>query len=349
MEHEKPLLAALQGQVLDSPPFWFMRQAGRYLPEYMAIRQKLGGFLDLVYNPEFATEVTIQPLRRFHMHAAILFSDILVIPHALGMDVSFVKGEGPKLGAIKETQDIPVYSESRLHEHLSPIYETVSRLREAFLQEEGLKDTTLIGFAGAPWTVACYMIEGGGSRDFIETKKWAYGRTDEFQALIDILVEATADYLTEQVKAGAEVLQIFDSWSGILNDEGFERWVIEPTKAIIERLRARDINVPIIGFPRGAGHRYLSYVQKTGVTAVSVDQFMCLEQVQALQDHVIVQGNMDPVYLLIGGEVMLNRAQRIYGALKDKPFIFNLGHGIIKETAPEDVEALSHFLKGLKR
>lgn len=347
MDHEKPFLATLQGQSSAAPSFWFMRQAGRYLPEYMAIRKDAGGFLDLVYNPAFATEVTIQPLRRFHMDAAILFSDILVIPHALGVDVKFVKGEGPKLEAIKESQDIPVYSETKLHEVLSPIYETVSGIREA-LVNENLEKTTLIGFAGSPWTVACYMIDGGGSRDFLETKKWAYGRCEDFQNLIDILVEATADYLTEQVKAGAEVLQLFDSWSGILNNEGFERWVIQPTKAIIDRLRARDVNVPIIGFPRGAGPKYHSYVDQTGVNAVSVDQFMSLEQVKDLQKKIIVQGNLDPAYLLIGGETMLNRVETIHDALKDRPYIFNLGHGVVKETPPEHVEALSHYLKGLK-
>ena len=347
MSFEKPIISALRGSKLDKLPFWFMRQAGRYLPEYRELRKQAGSFLDMAYNPDFATEVTMQPVRRYNMNAAILFSDILVIPHALGRDLRFVENEGPKLNPIHEKQDIPEYSEVKMHEFLTPVCEAINKLQKS-LKDENFNDTALMGFSGAPWTLACYMIEGGGSKEFIEVKKWAYNRKDEFQLLIDVLTQAVADYLIRQVKSGVEVLQIFDSWSGVLNDEGFERWVVQPTKTIIGKLKAEDIDVPVIGFPRGAGEKYLSYASQTDVDAVSIDQFTSLKYAKELQKHVIIQGNMDPVYLLGDSDQMLVEAKRICDSLNDKPFIFNLGHGVIKETSPDNMQILTNFLKDYK-
>ena len=243
-----------------------MRQAGRYLPEYRETRRQAGSFLDLCYNPELATEVTLQPLRRYNFDAAILFSDILVVPDALGQKVTFQEGEGPMLPPLRSQDDINKLSLDRLANHLRPVFETVSKLSKAIPET-----TTLIGFAGAPWTVATYMVEGSGSKDFVETKKMAYGQPKVFKALIDLLVQATGDYLLEQIRQGAEVIQLFDSWAGTLPEDQFAQWVIEPTKALVARLKATYPNVPVIGFPRGAGALYEAYADQTGVDAVSLD------------------------------------------------------------------------------
>jgi uroporphyrinogen decarboxylase len=340
---EKKLLRALKGEILSTPPIWLMRQAGRYLPEYKEIRATAGSFLDLCYTPKFATEVTLQPIRRFGFDAAILFSDILVVPHGLGQDVWFVENEGPKLSAIRTTEGLGILDPARMIDRLAPVYATVESLTEKLPNE-----TALIGFAGAPWTVACYMVEGGGSRDFMEIKGWAYRDPSGFERLIDILVNATAEHLCQQIRSGVDVVQIFDSWAGVLPDKAFRRWVIEPTKALVAKIRAEYADVPIIGFPRGAGIMYAEYIAETGVTAVSLDTTMPTEwSARNLQSKLPVQGNLDPLALLTGGDCLETGVREILQAFSDGPYIFNLGHGIIKETPPENVAVLVSLIRSV--
>ena len=346
---QRSLIQTLNNEKSKDIPFWFMRQAGRYLPEYRDLRQNAGGFLDLVYNPDFASEVTLQPIRRFGMTGSILFSDILVIPHALGQNLTFEPGEGPKLDPIRNAQDLSILDISKIDETLAPIYQTVAQTRQK-LRDEKFGDTALIGFAGSPWTVACYMVEGGGSKTFTEVKKWSYGNPDEFQKLIDIVTDATIIYLENQVEAGVEALQLFDSWAGILDKPNFDRWVIEPTKKIVSALRAKYPHVPIIGFPREAGHLTLNYIQNTGIQAVGMDFTLPLYWARKnLQSVMPVQGCLDPIYLLNGGQPMIDAATHILETFSDKPFIFNLGHGVIKETPVEHVEQLSHLIRDFKK
>lgn len=336
---DKPLLRALRGEALAVPPVWLMRQAGRYLPEYRAIRAKVGGFLDLCYTPELATEVTLQPVRRFGMDAAILFSDILVIPHALGQALTFAEGEGPKLDPVRSGTDLARLSADGMSERLAPVYETVSRVR-ADLPES----TTLIGFSGAPWTLACYMVEGGGSKDFAEVKLWAYRDPAGFEALLNLLVEAVSEHLCRQIDAGAEAVQLFDSWAGVLPQELFTRCVIAPTRRIVERVRARHPSVPVIGFPRAAGLLYRAYGAQTGVDAIGLDTTVPIALAsQALPQP--IQGNLDPIALLAGGEAMRREARAILDAFQDRPAIFNLGHGVLPATPPEHVAELLRVIR----
>ena len=342
---KKNFLEALKGHKPDHVPFWFMRQAGRYLPEYRELRAKAGGFLDMAYNPEMACEITMQPIRRFQMDAAIIFSDILVIPHALGQDLDFVQGEGPKLNALRSSSDFSSLNFSKFQQTLSPVYEAISNTKSA-LQEEGFDGTALIGFCGAPWTVACYMVEGGGSKDFLNVKKLAFQDEKGFCGLIDMLVESSAQYLIEQINAGAETVQIFDSWAGVLDAQSFRKWVVKPTRQIVDLVRNTHPSVPIIGFPRCAGQNYLSYVQDTGVSAVGVDPSIDTKwAARALQPLVPVQGNLDPIALFAGGDTMLMAADKIISDLKNGNFIFNLGHGINKDTPIEHVEQLVKLIK----
>lgn len=344
----KPFLKVLSGQKADHIPHWFMRQAGRYLPEYWELRVKAGGFLNMVYNPDQASEVTMQPIRRFGMDAAILFSDILVIPHALGQDLRFETGEGPKLQALQTEKDFAQLSLDKIDEVLNPIYGTVSQTRQK-LKDENFSSTTLIGFAGSPWTVACYMVEGGGSKTFEKTKKWAYGDPTSFQKLIDILVKATSHYLIKQIEAGAEAIQLFDSWSNILDTQNFDQWVIKSTQAIIKKVRITYPDIPVIGFPRDAGEKTLSYVQGTDIQAVGIDFARDPQWVkQTIQPHCIVQGNLDPVMLLTGGKAMEEAVMKILESWSDHPFIFNLGHGVIKETDPANIEKLCDIIRNFK-
>jgi len=341
----KPILDSLQGKIQKTPPVWMMRQAGRYLPEYRALRSKAGGFLDLVYNPDFAAEVTMQPIRRFNMDAAILFSDILVIPQALGQGLEFVKGEGPKLPPVQSLEEIKPFFDADIHQTLEPIYETVKTVR-AMLDNEGFNDTALIGFAGAPWTVACYMVEGQGSRDFMNTKRWAYADPKGFDALIDLVTNATADYLIAQADAGAEVLKLFDSWAGILDEDLFERYVIRPAKQIVQRIRIDYPQIPIIGFPRGAGVLYPDYAAQTGVTALAIDQTLKTSwAAKNLQPICPVQGNLDPFCLLAGGATLDKAVRRIKYDLADGAYIFNLGHGINKDTPIAHVEKMMQLIR----
>lgn len=341
-QSSKPLLNTLNGERQPTPPVWMMRQAGRHLAEYMELRKKAKNFLNFCYSPDMAVEATLQPVRCYGMDAAILFCDILVIPDALGQAVSFVTGEGPKLEAISDGEPLPEFDEAMLHDHLAPVYETISRLSES------LDDcVTLIGFAGAPWTVATYMVEGGSSRDYAKTRSWAYQNPDGFQKLIDLLVDATASYLARQISNGAETVQLFDSWAGILPPDEFDRWVIKPAAEIVKRLRASHGDVPIIGFPRGAGAQYPAFAERSGVDCVSLDSTLPLDwAAKNLPAGMAVQGNLDNLLLLSGGDVMDQTARDIIDAFADRPHIFNLGHGILPETPVAHVERLLAVVRG---
>ncbi|KIL97878.1 Uroporphyrinogen III decarboxylase [Paramagnetospirillum magnetotacticum MS-1] len=340
----KPFLRALAGETLTPPPFWLMRQAGRYLPEYRATRAEAGSFLDLCYNSDLACEVTLQPLRRYGFDAAILFSDILVVPDALRQHVAFKEGEGPVLTPIRSAEDLSGLDISGLHDHLAPVYDTVKKLSAAIP-----KTTALIGFAGAPWTVATYMIEGSGSKDFAKAKTMMFGQPELFARLMDLLVRATGDYLIRQIDNGAEAIQIFDTWAGALPEDMFERWVIGPTRALVERIRAERPGIPVIGFPRGAGILYKRYVTETKVSGVSLDPSVPLDWAAAeLQPLCTVQGNLDPLLLVAGGEALDSGIDRILKVLSKGPFIFNLGHGITPPTPPDNVARLAERVKGWK-
>ena len=339
--NDKRMLKALAGEPLDRPPFWFMRQAGRYLPEYRATRAEAGDFLSLCYNPELAVEVTLQPIRRYHMDAAILFSDILVIPDAMGQALAYKEGEGPQLEPVRSSADLDRLKTGRITEHLSPVFETLKGLRKALPPE-----VTLIGFAGAPWTVATYMVEGQGSRDFANAKNWAFSDEAGFARLINMLVDATTEYLLAQIEAGAEVIQIFDTWAGALSETEFKKWCIAPVKQIVANLRAKYPDIPVIGFPRGAGAGYASFAAQTGVNAVSLDTSVPLEWARDnVQTSCAVQGNLDPLLVVAGGEAMRVEAKRILDTLGNGPFIFNLGHGFVPQTPPEHVEELSELIR----
>ena len=337
---DKSLLAVLRGGRRDPPPMWLMRQAGRYLPEYRALRATKGGFLDLAYDPEAAAEVTLQPLKRFAFDGAILFSDILVIPHAMGMDLTFVAGEGPRLA--------PPLAEARIRdlqphmERLDPIYETVRRVK-AELQPS----TTFLGFAGSPWTVATYMIAGQGSRDQAEARQLAYSDPGKLDSILDIVASLTVDYLSGQIEAGVDAVQLFDSWSGSLSPAQFERHVIARTAWIVDQLRRRHPQTPIIGFPKGAGGKLRAYAAETGADAIGLDETVDPHwAARELPSGLPVQGNLDPLALVAGGEELRIAVERILDAFADRPHIFNLGHGIQQTTPIAHVEELVALVKG---
>ncbi|MBN8483738.1 MAG: uroporphyrinogen decarboxylase [Sphingomonadales bacterium] len=333
------LLDTLRGENVRPRPAWLMRQAGRYLPEYRALRAEKGGFLALVYDSEAAAEITIQPLRRYGMDGAILFSDILIVPYAMGQDLEFLQGEGPHLSP--RLADAALSSLSAVPQRLTPIYETV-RLVKAQLP----KGTTLLGFAGSPWTVATYMVAGEGSRDQHATRELAYRDPAAFQAIIDAIVAVTIDYLAGQIQAGAEAVQLFDSWAGSLAPAEFERWVIAPNAAIAAALKARFPQVPVIGFPKGAGEKLPAYARETGVQAVGLDETIDpLWAHKALPAGLPVQGNLDPLLLLAGGEEMERQALRILNAFAERPHVFNLGHGIGQTTPVEHVAQLLSLVR----
>ena len=318
-----------------------MRQAGRYLPEYREIRAEASGFLDLCYTPERAANVTLQPIRRFHADAAILFSDILVIPDALGQKVSFIEGEGPVLNPVRNGADVAMLDPSRTLGHLAPVFETVQRVRTELPDE-----VALIGFCGAPWTVASYMIEGGSSRDFSIIKSWAVRKRRCFETLMGILVESTAAYLLGQVEAGAQALQIFDTWAGNVPARDFDEWVISPTARIVASVKMQAPDIPIIGFARGVGDRLESYIRGTGVDAVGLDSSMtAAEAAQKIQPICPVQGNLDPAYLMVGGDEMERAANEILDELSGGPFVFNLAHGVHKDTPVDNVERLAEIVR----
>ena len=338
----KYFLRALKGESLTRPPFWLMRQAGRYLPEYRELRKNSKNFLDFCYSPDLAVEATLQPLRRYDFDAAILFSDILVVPDALGQKVEFREGEGPVLEPVRSIGDIGKLSLDGLHDHLDPVYQTVSRLSSEISEQ-----TTLIGFAGAPWTVATYMVEGKGSKDYPRARTWAYADPEGFGKLIDLLVEATSAYLIKQVENGAEVIQLFDTWAGVLSESQFQRWVTQPTTEIVKRLNKACPGVPVMGFPRGAGILYHDFVKQTGVDGVSLDNSVPVSwAAKHLQPLCTVQGNLDNMALIAGGEAMENEIRAILEGFAGGPHIFNLGHGILPETPPEHVERLAALIQG---
>ena len=337
------LLRNLSGENTVERPVWLMRQAGRYLPEYRALRASKGGFLNLVYDSEAAAEITLQPIRRFGFDGAILFSDILIVPYAMGQDLQFLVGEGPHLSP--RLLDASLASLSAVPERLSPIYDTVRQVKAALPA-----DKTLLGFAGSPWTVATYMVAGEGSRDQHDTRALAYRDRAGFQAIIDAIVAVTVQYLIGQIEAGAEAVQLFDSWSGSLAPSEFERWVIAPNAAIVRQLKARYPNVPVIGFPKGAGEKLAAYARETGVDAIGIDETIDpLWAARELPAGMPVQGNLDPLLLLAGGAELEQQALRILEAFADRPHVFNLGHGIGQTTPVEHVGQLLALVRGWKR
>lgn len=339
---EKKLLRVLQGHPtnddLTVPPIWLMRQAGRYLPEYRASRATAGGFLDLCYDPALAEEVTLQPIRRYGFDASILFADILLIPQALGQSLWFETGEGPRLSPITNADGLSL---DKLTTHLAPIYQTVGRLSLSLPRE-----TTLIGFAGAPWTVASYMVAGRGTPDHAPARDLAARDAAAFQSIIDMLVAATVDYLAAQVEAGAEVLQLFESWAASLEGAAFERWCVAPVAAIIEGLRARNINVPIIAFPRAAKTHMGAYCEATGCDALGLDTSADVDAVrQEVGPDMVLQGNLDPQVLVTGGAALDAQVSDILAKTRGTPHIFNLGHGIVPQTPPENVARLVELVR----
>ncbi len=336
----KPLLRVLAGESVWPPPLWLMRQAGRYLPEYREVRARAGDFVTLCTTPAMAAEVTLQPIRRYGFDAAILFSDILMVPWAMGQPLRFAEGEGPLLEPVRTAAAIGGLQAAGVAERAASIMETVRRVR-AGLEAEAPR-TALIGFAGSPFTVACYMVEGRGSRDFATPRAMAHADPALFGRLIQMLTEATADYLVAQAEAGAEALMLFDSWAGLLPPEQFRRWVIEPSAALVRTLRERlPPTMPLIGFPRLAGPMLAEYARRVGVQAVGMDTAMDPRwAAAAVPDSVALQGNLDPLALIAGGPALDAEARAILGAMRGRPFVFNLGHGIEKTTPPEHVAAL---------
>jgi uroporphyrinogen decarboxylase len=330
------LLQVLSGQQQRTPPIWMMRQAGRYLPEYRAIRERAGNFLNLCFTPDLAAEVTLQPIRRFPLDAAILFSDILVVPYALGQHVSFNVGEGPQLSPLMEVGEIGRLPSKIDLGLLAPIFETIRLVRAALPS-----NIALLGFCGAPWTLATYMIAGSGTSDQAPARLFAYREPKAFAVLIDLLVEASIDYLVEQFKAGVDAVQIFDSWAGILPPDQFQRWCVLPAVRIVAGVREKILNAKIIGFPRGAGTLLAGYVEEVAVDAVGLDWMIDLNFVRdQIQTRRPVQGNLDPLVLVGGGQALDQAVDSVLAALSSKPFIFNLGHGILPETPIAHVERM---------
>jgi uroporphyrinogen decarboxylase len=337
---DKILLHCLKGHTPSRIPFWFMRQAGRHLPEYREVRASCDGFIDLCFTPKKASEVTLQPIRRYGMDGAILFSDILVIPKAMGMGVRFETGTGPLLDAISDEADLV-----RLHaddkEHcLAPIYETIQLTKMALP-----KETTFLGFAGAPWTVACYMLQGKGGNEFIEARSIAYQRPEFVSKLIEKITQATIAYLRHQIEAGVDAVQIFDSWAGFVNPHLFDRFVIQPTQNIVSALKESHPDTPIIGFPKGAVSYIDRYTNIHGLSAIGVDQFTDLSFAKTHANGKILQGNLDPILLATNKEEAVSQAKKIKDMMGDTPFVFNLGHGVIPQTPIEHVMALSEWLR----
>jgi len=334
------LLDTLHGKQGEKRPVWLMRQAGRYLPEYRALRAEKGGFLELVYDSEAAAEITLQPVRRFGFDGAILFSDILIVPHALGQDLAFLAGEGPHLSP--RLVDSSLTALEAVPQRFDPIYRTVELVRGQLGPE-----TTLLGFAGSPWTVATYMIAGQGSRDQHVSRALAYRDPAAMQAIVDAIVEVTVTYLAGQIAAGAEAVQLFDSWAGSLAPAEFEHWVIAPNARIAEQVKQRHPHVPVIGFPKGAGEKLPAYARETGVDAVGVDETVDpIWAARELPEGMPVQGNLDPLLLLAGGDMLEERARIVLDAFAGRPHVFNLGHGIDKETPIAHVERLLAVVRG---
>jgi uroporphyrinogen decarboxylase len=343
MASRRVVMEVLKGETVFPPPIWMMRQAGRYLPEYKKTRAQAGSFLDLCYNPELATEVTLQPIRRFGFDASILFSDILVVPHALGRDLRFEEGRGPLMTPI-QLHEVDSLKAEAFHETLAPVYETVSRIRAALPDE-----TTLLGFCGAPWTVATYMIAGHGTSDQAPARLFLHGHPNEMARLLQLLADCSADYLIRQIEAGADAVQIFDSWSGVLDEHSFEACCVTPVRRIVDRVRQRFPDVPIIGFPKGAGANYEGYRAATGVNALGLDWSVPFRQARRLQEEGAVQGNLDPLRLVAGGDALDRGVDAILSELGSGPLVFNLGHGITPEAPIANVERMIARVRGAAR
>jgi uroporphyrinogen decarboxylase len=338
----KNVLRVLAGEPVSPPPVWLMRQAGRYLPEYRETRARAGSFLDLCYTPELAEEVTLQPIRRFGFDAAILFADILLVPQALGCHLTFAPGEGPRLNPLSSAEDLRLLRPvDEIDETLSPVYETVSRLSRSLPAE-----TTLIGFAGAPWTVATYMIAGQGTPDQAPARAWMYRDPEGFGRLIDLVTEATIHYLSRQVEAGAEAVKVFDSWAGALAPDMFARFGVEPARRIAEALKARHPGLPVIGFPRGVGGSYPRFAREAGVDCVALDSAVPLDWARDAMPGMPLQGNLDPMLMVTGGPILAETARRIVAQMEGHPHIFNLGHGITPEADPAHVDELLSAIRG---
>ncbi|KHQ53227.1 uroporphyrinogen decarboxylase [Mameliella alba] len=340
----KTILRALAGETLPTPPIWMMRQAGRYLPEYKATRAEAGDFLSLCYNPDLATEVTLQPIRRYGFDAAILFADILLLPQALGMDLWFVTGEGPRLSTITSDAEFDKLGRGEMiHDTLNPVYQTVRNLSSALPSE-----TTLIGFAGAPWTVATYMIAGKGTKDQGPAHALKAENRALFEKIIDRLTEATIDYLSEQVKAGAEVVKIFDSWAGSLQGEDFDLYCTAPARTITQELKSRFPGLPVIAFPRQAGEKYVGFHAATGADCVAVDDSVTPEwAAENVQVTGCVQGNLASSHMVTGGQALVDETRRVVEAFRKGPHIFNLGHGITPDADPENVQLMIDTVRGM--
>ncbi|HEY7084118.1 MAG TPA: uroporphyrinogen decarboxylase [Hyphomicrobiaceae bacterium] len=339
---ERRMGQVFAGQTLTPPPIWLMRQAGRYLPEYRQVRARARDFLELCYTPELAAEVTLQPIRRFDFDAAIVFADILLVPDALNQTVRFVEGEGPRLDAIRSAADLARLNPSATRPKFQRVFETVSRVRQDLPRA-----TALIGFCGAPWTVATYMVGGKGSVDQAAARLWAYRDPQGLQHLIGLLEDVSVEYLSGQIDAGADLVQIFDSWAGSLPEDQFRHWVIEPTRRLVGRLKERHPTVPVIGFPRGAGALARDYADETGVDGLSCDWAMPLNfMAQELPKRTVVQGNLDPLLLLVGGTALESRVRELIARFSQRAFIFNLGHGIQPQTPPENVARLVGLVRG---
>ncbi len=340
---KKKLMRAMAGEVQAVPPVWLMRQAGRYLPEYKATRARAGDFLTLCYTPELAAEVTLQPIRRYGFDGAILFADILLVPQALGADLWFVAGEGPRLSTITSQGDFDALrGVEDIHETLSPVYETLG-----LVKPELPSDVTLIGFAGAPWTVATYMIAGRGTKDQGPAHALKHENPAIFDALIDRITAATVEYLSAQIDAGAEVVKLFDSWAGSLKGADFHRYALEPAKRIISELKARHPGTPVIAFPREAGENYVGFARATGADCVALDNSVSAEWAAArVQVDGCVQGNLDPRHMVTGGQAMIDETRRIMRAFSDGPHIFNLGHGITPDADPDNVSRMLEAIRG---
>ncbi len=338
---KKKIIRVLNGDIISPPPFWFMRQAGRYLPEYRKIRKTINNFLDMCYSIDTAVEITMQPIKRLKVDAAILFSDILVIPDALGQKVSFSEGIGPVLEPIRSVEMISTLDISKIDSKLSPIFQTIKKLTNIIDTK-----TTLIGFAGSPWTVAVYMVEGKTSKECSNARLWAYKDPHGFNRLIQLLIDSTVKYLLKQIESGVEVIQLFDSWAGVLADDQFQKWVIEPNRKIIKAVKLRYPDIPIIGFPRNCGFLNLDFVKKTGVDGISIDHSVPIKwAAEELQSLAAIQGSLDNHLLISGGKALDIRVEKILENFSNGPFIFNLGHGILPNTPPENVERVSDIIK----
>jgi uroporphyrinogen decarboxylase len=341
----KRLLQALAGETVWPPPIWLMRQAGRYLPEYRQLRAETTDFVSFCLDPARAADATLQPIRRFGMDGAILFSDILILPWALGRDLTFTEGHGPRLTPLRAVDEVLALASEGFLERVAPVLETIGLIRSELARKH--PETALIGFVGSPFTVACYMIEGGGSKEFAETRRMAAGNPELFDRLIAVLTEASITYLSAQIAAGAEAVMLFDSWAGLLSPDGFQRHVIGPTARIASAIKQRHPGVPVIGFPRLAGTMIAAYADKAGVDTVGMDTAAEPRLVrQLVPGRIGLQGNLDPFALLQGGEVMEREARAILAAMENRPFVFNLGHGVMPPTPPAHVAALVDLVRG---